>query len=177
MTEVKDELWIDWDDELFENNISHAGNLLEYLLEKNPKEMIPNVAPTRLDLIQFKSNLVEALAKCEGAVGLIGGHAYLVLTNAEFQRWIGDPQIPVPTKPVIPPIPDKVEDMTLANAFYINRAERALSLHRKYEQQTKHVLETKFPNGTIGIRDYNGNVPHRITALTILEYISSKTLF
>ena len=65
----------DWDTSSMNESVTHlTGNLQEYLLEKNPKEMSPNTAPTRLDLIHFKLNLVEALSKCKGAVGLDGGH-------------------------------------------------------------------------------------------------------
>jgi hypothetical protein len=64
--------------------------------------------------------------------------------------------------------------MTSAKAYFIKRAETALSLHKAYEKQTKHILEMKFPNCTIGLRDHTGKVPYSTTALTILQNISTK---
>ena len=163
-----------YDDDMAEDNVHHTGNLLEYLLEKNPKEMCPNTAPTRLDLIRFKLNLIEALSKCKGAVGLDGGHVYLILSEGEYQDWIGDPQAHLPTRPTVPQLPNEEADMTSAKAFFIKRAEAALTLHKEYEQQTKDILERKFPNGTIGLRDRTGKVPYNTSASTILTNLYSK---
>jgi hypothetical protein len=164
-----------WDpDNMPDAKTTPAESLLEYLLKKNPKDMVPNTAPTRLDLIRFKLNLVEALSMCEGAIGLEGGHAYLVLTEPEYQRWISDPQASLPTKPTVPRHPNTEEEMTSAKAYFIKRAETALTLHKAYEKQTKHILEEKFPNSTIGLRDHTGKVPYSTTALTILQNISTK---
>ena len=163
----------DWDD-MTKDYTHRAGNLQEYLLEKNPKEMCPNTAPTRLDLIRFKLNLIEALSKCKGAVGLDGGHVYLILTETEYRNWIGDPQACLPAKPTVPELPTKEADMTSAKAFFIKRAETALTLHMEYEQQTKDILERKFPNGTIGLRDYTGKVPYSTPPSTILANIYTK---
>ena len=164
-----------WDiDDMTEPSTHQTGNLQEYLLEKNPEEMSPNTAPSRLDLIRFKLNLVEALAKCKGAIGLDGGHAYLILSEPEYRNWIGDPQARLPTKPIVPPLPKKETDMTSAKAFFIKRAETALTLHKEYEQQTKDILERKFPNGTIGLRDYTGKVPYSTPPSAILANIYTK---
>ena len=164
-----------WDiDDMTETNTHHTGNLQKYLLEKNPEEMRPNTAPTRLDLIRFKLNLVEALAKCKGAVGLDGGHAYLILSESEYRNWIGNPLAYLPTKPIVPQLPIKESDMTSAKAFFIKRAETALTLHKEFEQQTKDVLERKFPNGTIGLRDHTGKVPYSTPPSVIIDNIHTK---
>ena len=163
----------DWDD-MAEDYTHRMGNLQDYLLEKNPKEMSPNTAPTRLDLIRFKLNLIEALSKCKGAVGLDGGHAYLILSETEYRNWIGDPLAHLPRKPIVPQLPEKEADMTSAKAFFIKRAETALTLHKEYEQQTKDILERKFPNGSIGLRDYTGKVPYSTPPSAILTNIYTK---
>ena len=163
-----------WDIDGMGEDTHHTGDLQEYLLEKNPKEMSPNMTPTRLDLIRFKMNLVEALSKCKGAVGLDGGHAYLILSEQEFRDWIGDPRARLPTKPTIPQLPKEEADMTSAKAFFVKRAETALTLHMEYEQQTKDILERKFPNGTIGLRDHTGKVPYCTTPSAILTNIYTK---
>ena len=164
----------DWDYDMIDDKTSPIGHLMDYLLEKNPKELIPNTAPTRLDLIRFKLNLVEALSKCEGSTELEGGHAYLILSETEYRDWIGNTQASLPTKPTVPALPEKAEDMTSAMVFYIRRAKTARALHKAYEQQTKDILERKFPNGSIGLRDHTGKIPYGTTALTILKNIYSK---
>jgi hypothetical protein len=165
----------EWDpDDMTDPKYTPAESLLDYLLEKNPKAMAPNTSPNRLDLIRFKLNLVEALTKCEGAINLEGGHAYLVLTETEYKQWVSDPQASLPTKPIVPKHPNSEEDMTSAKAYFIKRAETALALHKAYEKQTKHLLEKKFPNSTIGLRDHTGKVPYSITAIAILQNIAAK---
>ena len=64
--------------------------------------------------------------------------------------------------------------MTSAKAFFIKRAETALALHKEYEQQTKDILERKFPNGTIGLRDHTGKVPYCTPPSAILTNIYTK---
>jgi len=163
-----------WDDDMNDINNIPPGNLLEYLLIKNPKELNPNLAPTRLDLIRFKMNLVEALSKCEGEIGHTGGHAHLVMNEAEYQRWVSDPNASIPTKPVILPRPTNRADMTASVVYFIKKDETALALYKEYEKQTKQAIETKFPNGSIGLRDYTGKVPINTTAYALLENITAK---
>ena len=133
--------------------------------------MEPIEAPTKTDLIRFKLYLTEALAKCQGATGLMGGHIYLVLTEQEYRNWVGDQLAKLPTKPTVPQLPTRTHEITNAIVYVIKREETALALHNEYEQQVKDILEAKFPNGTLGLRDPSGKVPYGTTAMNILDNV------
>ena len=164
-----------WDIDLSmpEDTITKLGNVREYMVLKDPRALETNQSPTKRDLIRFKLDLTEALAKCQGTAGLVGGHIYLVLTEPEYRDWIGEQQANLPIKPKVPQLPTNTQDITSAIVYVIKRAEAALSLHNEYEQQVKDILETKFPNGTIGLRDPTGKVPYGTTAITILNNITN----
>ena len=162
-----------WDISMTEDTATKTGDVREYMVLKNTRALEPNSSPTKRDLIHFKLNLTEALAKCQGSAGLVGGHIYLILTEPEYRNWIGDQQADLPKKPMVPRLPTEIHEITSAIVYVIKRAETALTLHNEYEQQVKDILETKFPNGTIGLRDPTGKVPYGTTAITILNNITN----
>jgi hypothetical protein len=142
-------------------------------MDKDKNVMKPLKEPTKMEVIKFKRQLATALMKCRGAPQLVGGHAYLILTEAEFRLRINDPKATLPTAPKIPVAP-ATADATSASVYIFREEQKAYELHTEYEQQTKDLLEKKFTNGTIGLQDDDGEIPYGTTAKTILEHIESK---
>jgi hypothetical protein len=142
-------------------------------MDKDKNVMKPLKEPTKMQVIKFKRQLATALMKCRGAPQLVGGHVYLILTESEFRLRINDPKAILPTAPEIPVAPATAE-ATSASVYIFREAQKAYELHTEYEQQTKDLLEKKFPNGAIGLQDEDGEIPYGTTAKSIFNHIEGK---
>ena len=88
-----------------------------------PKLMLPIRDPTKLEVIQFKTRLIDALAKCEGHSHDTGGHIHILTDLEEYQRRVGDPAAEMPKVPTIPKYSrDNNEELTETLMFFIKEA-------------------------------------------------------
>jgi len=142
------------------------------LLSRDRLALTPIQAPNKLQVIQFTRHLIHALMQCPGANHIDGGHVYLILDEQQFKQKISDEAI-YTIKPVVPPRdPTATASKTLNRE--ISRQEKALYRHIEYDTQTINLLVTKFPNGSIGLLDSDGELPWKTTAKSLLDHISGK---
>ena len=134
--------------------------------------LTPIKKPTKVDVITFKKQLTNVLLKCRGAPSLIGGHAYLILEEEEYQKRINKPKAKLPSDPEPPDYPGI--PLTQGSLKVISRLEKAYELHAEYEQQTLDILTDKFPNSIIGLLDEDGDLEFGTTPKGILRNIEKK---
>lgn len=97
---------------------------------------------------------------------------YLILDEQQFKHKISEESV-YSSKPEVPPRdPTGTTSKTLSRE--ISRQEKALYLHTEYDTQTINLLVTKFPNGSIGLLDKDGDLPWKTTAKSLLDHIGGK---
>ena len=139
----------------------------ELLTNESPTSMEPAPSPRKVQYIKFRNQLLRALVKCQAEGGEPeGGHLYLVADEEEFKDYVDDQTAKLPKEPT------KSYDNT--NVIKMHQQRKAYELHKYYEQQVNDVLEKKFPNGSIGMRDNNGTLKYNTKPRDLLKNILRK---
>ena len=116
-----------------------SGTLLERFME--PEDMKPNLAPTAIDIINFKKKLATALSKCLTRDHKVGGHVYLILDTEEYKEKVHNPDAECPKAPTNPILRDGTKDDPISSIEYKihEKKEAIFNDHYNYDQQTKEI--------------------------------------
>lgn len=126
--------------------------------------------PTKVDIVNFKRNVANALTKCLSETNA-AGHSYIIETEEQFRLRLKKPSASLPVNPVQPMMPTGTST-TAWKQFEYKRS--VYNKHREYSLQTKDLIIKYFPGNFTGLYDADGNLPIELTLKQMLLHLEEK---
>ena len=123
--------------------------------------------PTRVDTVNFKKHVANALTKCQSETNA-AGHSYIIESEDQYQLRLKNRSAALPIDPVQPMMPTGAST-TAWKQFGYKRS--VYNTHREYSLQTKELITKYFPRNFTGLYNTKGNLPIELTAKQMIDHL------